>query len=131
MDVKRLLDERKIAADAGAGVSVTGDVNESTISIRPGTSVADGVPVLIRTTYSPNWLRVDGGPVYPVTPFFMLTFVREPTQLVFTRRPLEWVGLIISALTLFVLFGYVAWRHLEQIVRYFRRRNTAVHVVNH
>ena len=33
-----------------------------------------GLPHIVRCTYYPNWKRTDGGPVYRVTPGFLLVF---------------------------------------------------------
>ena len=62
------------------------------------------VPVLIRTTFHPNWVRLDGQRVYPVTPFFMLTFASEPFELRFRRTAVEWAAVIVSASSFLALF---------------------------
>ena len=120
-EIQRLLDERKIATDINAA-TFTSEVKANTISIEPHASLAEGMPVLIKNTYFPNWQRKDGAAVYPVTPFFMLTFVREPTQLVFARRAFDWAGLVISASTLLLLSAFMAWYYSERLTRLVRKR---------
>lgn len=69
------------------------------------------VPVLIGSTYHPNWRRMGGGSIYAASPFFMLTFARGPVKLVFARGPLEIAAACVSATTLLLLCVYTAWRY--------------------
>jgi hypothetical protein len=77
------------------------------INIAPPTSAR--VPVLIDTTFHPDWRREDGGALYAATPFAMLTFVDRSVTLNFARRPLDQIALYLSGCTLVALCGFVAW----------------------
>lgn len=90
------------------------------MSIDPGTTLATEVPVLIRTTYHPNWVRADSGPIYTATPFFMLTFVRQQTLLSYERRRTESLSLIVSGGALLILGGALAWNYRRRLTS---RRN--------
>ncbi len=86
------------------------EVRQNRLSLSMDTPRAFGerVPVLLQTTYFPHWHRPDGGRIYPATPFFTLTFISEPTQLVYERRLIDRLSLWISVATLFGLCGYIA-----------------------
>jgi hypothetical protein len=66
------------------------------------------VPVLVNTTFHPNWQRADGAPVYAATPFAMLTFIDQTTELNFARSRSEQLALVGSAVTLAALCCFVA-----------------------
>lgn len=70
-------------------------------------ALAEGVPVLVGTTFHPHWRRADGRALHAASPCFMLTFVREPTQLVFGRGAPDRAGIIISAAALLFVGGSV------------------------
>jgi hypothetical protein len=125
-EIRRILNERKVATTA-PGEIFNSEFGQSMIGISPVTPLGDMVPVLISTTYHPNWQRADGDAVYAATPFFMLTFVREPTQLVFARRPFDWAGLIVSALTLLLLCSFLLWYYRRQLLGAVKR---AAHIRN-
>jgi hypothetical protein len=117
-EIERILNDRKVAVKADA--ALTTQVGQNNINILPQGQWAASAPVLIKTTYHPNWRRRDGEAIYPVTPFFMLTFVREPTELVFSRSSFDRAGLIVSACALLLLFGFTLWyyrRPLTDTVR--------------
>lgn len=76
---------------------------------------AGRVPLLIDTTFHPNWRREDGGEVYATTPFFMLTFADRPGRLVFARTRTDKAGACVSALTLLLLPLFVAWRYRAKV----------------
>lgn len=101
--IEQALDKRKIPVSAKAVAGVTGQVEQHKINVNLSEPLSEPVPVIIDITYHPNWQRTDGGALYPTTPFFMLTFVREPAQIQFARRPTDWAGLWISAATLLLL----------------------------
>ncbi len=107
-ELQRALDERKEAVTPAV---VTGQSDGGRIDIRPEASLQQATPVLVNTTFHPNWRRTDGEQIYPVTPFWMLTFVREPTHLTFARRPSDWAGLTASVLTFLLLCVAMAWRY--------------------
>lgn len=102
-EVRRILDERKTAVEGADRGAFTHRIDPQAILIEPTRPPGVSVPVLVATTYHTNWRRVDGQAVYPATPFFSLTFVREPTRMVFARVSLERFGLIVSALALLFL----------------------------
>jgi hypothetical protein len=70
------------------------------------------LPVLVATTYSPDWRARDGRQVYAATPFFMLTFARGPVHLVYSRSTLDRAGLWASGLALLALccFAFIPRR---------------------
>jgi hypothetical protein len=70
----------------------------------------EAVPVLVATTYHPNWRRSDGGAVYAATPFFMLTFVDKSVSMNYGRSSLEKLALWASILSLLSLFAVTIWR---------------------
>jgi hypothetical protein len=114
--LRRALDGRKIPAVVGDDTQFTGEVRRRAVTLNPGMTHPGTVPALIGTTFHPNWRREDGGEVYAATPFFILTFVREPAAVVFERSWSDRTGLYISALTLLLLLLYAPWhwRRYEQ-----------------
>ncbi len=62
------------------------------------------VPIIIRTTFHPDWVRSDGQQIYPVSPFFMLTFAKAPFTVTFHRSLLEKAAVGVSVGTLLLLF---------------------------
>jgi hypothetical protein len=70
-----------------------------------------GVPVVVRTSYYPNW-SVDGaeGP-WRLTPNFMVVVpTSRSVTLHFDRSGPEWLGLGLSVLGLAGLGGLIVWR---------------------
>ncbi|HKQ54055.1 MAG TPA: hypothetical protein VJT74_16885 [Pyrinomonadaceae bacterium] len=118
-EIRRILDERKVAVVAEG--ALTAQVGQEAIKIDSSVQPAGATPVLIRTTFHPNWRRADGKAVYPITPFFMLTFVREPVELVFARRAFDSAGLILSAVTLLLLTGFTLWTYRGRLTPAGRR----------
>lgn len=110
-EVRRILDERKTAVEGADGGAFTHTIDPQAILIEPTRPPGVSLPVLVATTYHTNWRRVDGEAVYPATPFFSLTFVREPTRMVFARGSLERFGLIVSALALLFLCADAVRQH--------------------
>jgi hypothetical protein len=104
--IRTILENNKIPTDPA---NVQGDIGPNWIRLRydgPSLPVENSVPVLISTTYHPNWQAQRGQTVYAATPMFMLTFVRQPTTpIVFARRPLDRAGVWLSAATLIGLVG--------------------------
>src|ERR1043165_9164095 len=109
-EIHRILYEHKIATEAAV---VTGEVNGDSIQLNNNApSVA--VPVLISTTYHPNWQASNSQKIYAANPMFMLTFVSEPVRLTFERRGLDRAGVWASLVTLIALFGFYAWCYRAQ-----------------
>ncbi len=73
-----------------------------------GTSVGR-VPLLIRITFHPGWTRTDGEPIYPATPFFMLTFANGSFQAKFQRDAVERLAVGLSGSVFSLLVLVVAW----------------------
>ena len=111
--IQTLLDRNKIpASDEDNETALSTRIEQNKITLIPDKSFDRTVPVLINMTYHPNWQRTDGAMVYPTTPFFMLTFVHgEPTALNFARRPVDWVGVLVSAATFLLLGGLLLWHY--------------------
>ncbi|MDQ3012169.1 MAG: hypothetical protein M3X11_15850, partial [Acidobacteriota bacterium] len=102
--IRGILDQSKIATDST--VSFSSRISPGGIElVLNSPSVQKSVPVLISTTYFPSWQRDDREAIYPATPFFMLTFVRQSIHLRFERRWMDWLGLWISAGTLLLVCG--------------------------
>ena len=118
-EVRRTLDERKVAVEAVQ--PLTAEVGRDVINIGAAGQRAEAQPVLIRTTFHPDWRRRDGEAVYPVTPFFMLTFVREPAELVFARNAFASAGLAVSAGTLLLLSAFTIWSYRGRFARAVRK----------
>ncbi|HEX8424005.1 MAG TPA: hypothetical protein VF634_11365, partial [Pyrinomonadaceae bacterium] len=118
-EVYAVLDAGKVPANAGV---VSGGADGDALKINlAGQTQTGRVPVLLKTTFHPNWRRSDSGAVYVTTPFFMLTFVDAPaTRLVYQRRWYEQVGFVISSLAL--LLCCLCWQG-ERVLR--RRRAKA------
>jgi hypothetical protein len=72
---------------------------------------APAAPVLISTSYHPNWQRRDGDTVYAANPMFMLVFVQQPTALNFARRPVDRFGLWAATATLLGLLCFTGWSY--------------------
>ena len=76
---------------------------------------AQNVPVLISTTYHPNWQSRSGAPIYAVSPMFMLTFVHQPERIVFARRWPDYFGVWASVFTFVGLFGFIGAHYLRRL----------------
>lgn len=98
--IRRVLEGSKVSS----GMSPTGITTEHGQNfIRLDYNVREPaikVPVLISTTYHPNWQREDGDAVYAATPFYMLTFARESVRLNYKRSFFDAAGLGISTASL-------------------------------
>jgi hypothetical protein len=123
--IRQKLESHKVTIESPTPINMnlTIKTGQTELSIDPGTIPIDEVPVLIGTTYHPNWVREDKGPIYAATPFFMLTFVRQQTRLTFARRPSDWVSLIISASALLVLGSCMIWSYRQKLLSRWRDRN--------
>ena len=107
--IRRVLDEHKVAVAPEAPSAINGTLDQNHLAINLNAPTTGRVPVLINTTFHPNWQRADGAPVYPATPFAMLTFIDRPTELTFTRTTHERLALVGSSSTLLALCCFVAW----------------------
>ncbi|MDQ3747244.1 MAG: hypothetical protein M3444_22970, partial [Acidobacteriota bacterium] len=66
-------------SSADPKASVKTQVGRNELSLMPeATHATVDLPVLVATTYSPDWRAREGRQVYAATPFFMLTFARGP-----------------------------------------------------
>lgn len=113
-EIRRILEEHKTPTEPA---TVSAEFKEGSIRLSadaPATSLESGVPVLVTTTYHPNWQADNSQTVYAANPMFMLTFVRGPVRLTFTRRRLDRLGLWASACTLLGLSGFTVWYYLRR-----------------
>jgi hypothetical protein len=93
-----LLDSLKVPI-ATSGI-IRSSIIDKTITITSEHPYSHEVPVLIKTSYFPDWKRIDGKPVYLATPSFMLTYITDKTSLVFTTPVEVPIGYIISLCSL-------------------------------
>jgi hypothetical protein len=98
--VRRVLDENRTPVNEAADISFTNRVDQTLIQAAPSKTPGGSVPVLINTTFHPDWRRTDGETIYPVTPFNMLTFTDKALELQYGRRWYESAALWLSALAL-------------------------------
>jgi hypothetical protein len=110
--LQEILDRTKVNANGGA-INIHSDVQHNTVRLTPATILNEPMPVVIPTTFHPNWQSGDGRPVYVASPFFMLTFIRQPTQITYTRYWYERLGVYISAATLILLCGALARHYMK------------------
>jgi len=89
--IRGILERNKLATGAGSS-SIEGETNQNSIHLTNKTNSND-VPVLIATTFHPNWQRSDGGSVYAATPFYMLTFLDQPISINYRRTWLDRLGI--------------------------------------
>ncbi|HYY92963.1 MAG TPA: hypothetical protein VE713_00500 [Pyrinomonadaceae bacterium] len=123
-DVRAALESEKVAvgedsqtvgdnSSVDPQASVRTQVGRNEMSLTPEAPRATvDLPVLVATTYSPDWRAREGRQVYAATPFFMLTFARGPVHLVYSRSTLDRAGLWASGLTLLALccFAFIPRR---------------------
>lgn len=114
-EVRRVLDSHKAAVEGVDDGAFTHRIDPQAVAIEPARPLDARVPVLVATTYHADWRREDGREVYPATPFFALTFVREPARMVFARGGLERLGVALSAFALLLLCA--------DVVRQYRARS--------
>jgi hypothetical protein len=111
-DVRAALESEEVAVAAKESqVSVQFGRNEMTLTPDELTQEENGdaedLPVLVSTTYSPDWRSREGNKIYAATPFFMLTFLKQPSHLVFARSTADVAGLWASGVSLLSLCAYV------------------------
>jgi hypothetical protein len=109
-DWKRVSAKDKVTATKapGADAKVT---NVKTTSETISFDVSEtGSPVLIRTSYFPNWKAEGAGDVYRVTPNFMVVVpTSKHVTLTYTRAPMELLSLFLSFLGVLLLLSFVIW----------------------
>ena len=67
-----------------------------------------GSPVLIRTSYFPNWKAEGADKVYRVTPNFMVVVpTSKHVSLTYGRAPMEWISMFLSFLGVLLLMFFV------------------------
>lgn len=105
-EVRAALEDEKVGVEnSDASVGAVAGKNELSLTLG-ARRVEEDVPVLVATTYSPNWRAREGNQVYAATPFFMLTFARGDVHLEYARGATDSAGLWASVAALFGLFGY-------------------------
>lgn len=114
--IRDILEEHKVETEAA---NVNAVISQNSIQINYDSTMSPppefAAPVLVRTSYHPNWQRNNGQAIYAVTPMFMVTFVNQSTNIIFTRRWFDWGALSISALVFVTLIGISLrrYRHRE------------------
>ena len=99
--IRGILERNKIATGAGPS-DVEGEIAHNTIRVANKTT-SNAVPVLVATTFHPNWNRNDGGAIYAATPFYMLTFLEHPISINYQRTVLDRLGIWLSGIGFVVL----------------------------
>ncbi|MFN8050817.1 MAG: hypothetical protein U0Q22_05250 [Acidimicrobiales bacterium] len=95
-----------ITSTGGAGIKVT-NVRTTSESISFDVSKV-GKPVLIRSSYFPNWKADGAGKVYRVTPNFMVVIpTSKHVTLNYTRAPMELIALFLSFLGALMVIGFL------------------------
>jgi hypothetical protein len=107
--IRRVLENEKIPT--GFSTELASTVRGKAIELDVPKPLGSGVPVLISMSYHPNWQRTDGLPVYPTTPFFMLTFIKDDTRIVYGRSWVDRIALYSSA----ALFGLVCFLSIRSL----------------
>ena len=105
--IRRILESHKLPVEDAAAVS--GEIKGNTIQINydPAAPTPEsGAPVLVSTTYHPNWQAEPGHVIYAADPMYMLTFVRRPTRLTYARSRIDVAGVWASAFVLLALLGF-------------------------
>jgi hypothetical protein len=105
LQIKDALDKGKVPTEP-AQARLDSAFSQNDIRLDPST-LSGIVPVLMRTSYHPNWFRDDGREVYAATPFFTLTFIDRPTRIHYSRHWYEWLALLATALALLTLVVHV------------------------
>jgi hypothetical protein len=100
--VRAVLDKEKVRF---AG-DVQAQVEKNLVRLN---SSEKNVPVVIAQTYNPKWVRNDREAVYAATPFFTVTFIDQPTQLLFERSRLDRIALWISLFAFVGIVGLVGF----------------------
>jgi hypothetical protein len=99
--IRGILERNKIATGSGPS-DVEDEIGQNTIRLANKTN-SNAVPILIATTFHPNWSRNDGGAIYAATPFYMLTFLEHPISINYQRTVLDRLGIWLSGIGFVVL----------------------------
>jgi hypothetical protein len=124
--IRQILEGHKVPVDSP--VPVSGSIERNSIRLVYDSPVQPelGVPVLVSTSYHPNWQGEQSQTIYAVNPMFMLVFLRHSTSLTYARRQLDLLAVWVSAATLLGLFGITCWSFLSGIVKARRSSSRAV-----
>lgn len=103
--VERAMENSKISSSSSSSGSSQASISleNASFSVRIPDTNGRKVPVLIRTSFHPDWVRPDGERIYPVNPFFMLTFASGPFTAGFCRTTTERAAAVVSAIALVAL----------------------------
>ncbi len=107
--LRHALEQNKLAIAPAAADAISGTVEQNSLHINLAQATTARIPVLLATTFHPNWQRADEQPVYTATPFAMLTFVAKPVSLNYARRAHEQLASLASVVALLALCGFLAW----------------------
>jgi hypothetical protein len=106
--IRSALERSKIPTES-ASIQIKVESSQNTIGLRLDQAMSVGeLPVLINTTYHPNWQRDDGDNIYAVAPFNMVAFVTRSVNLNYGRRALDSAGLWVSAGAIILLCLFIA-----------------------
>ncbi len=74
-----------------------------------------GVPIVVKTSYYPNWSVKGADGPYRATPNVMVVVpTSRHVELVYEQERLDWLGLLLSAFGLVGLLGLALWRPLPE-----------------
>jgi hypothetical protein len=107
--LRSILEKNKIPSYASSS-DFSDEANQDKIKVVSKTERTHSTPILIASTFHPNWERSDGSSIYAATPFFMVTFVEQSAVIEHGRTRLDRVALWISAGTLVALGVFVSLR---------------------
>jgi len=113
-EIRLALDKSKLpVAGAGAEVPVQLAQNKMSLGDRPVDSDSHA-PILISSTFHPNWRREDGKEVYAATPFYTLTFADGPVTLIYSRTLYETAAVWASATALALVCLLSMWTYVRE-----------------
>lgn len=102
--IRQILEANKIPTQINEA-QITGQKFNNQIKINLISS--EELPVLIPSTFHPNWTRTDNAAIYPATPFYQLTFANQPIELKYGRNTFDKMGLYVSGIFLIGLFSFI------------------------
>jgi hypothetical protein len=95
-------------------------ISGQSVKVLLANSTPEPVPVLIKASYFPHWVRVDSRePVYMVTPTYMLTYAQSDFAVGFKADASVWIGYLVSLVC--VSLVAVAWGPGAALRRTLRR----------
>ena len=88
------------------------DFKQDTIHVTMSTSTDVAFPVIIKSSYFPDWKRVDGKPIYMASPGFMLTYATSSFDLVFNTPREVYGGYAITLIAgiWYIMYGFRIFR---------------------